>query len=98
MRSFLSGKVWFIFTLLLFLASQSILNQMEISGTEGDEQGLGIRVAIFSCRCFIYLISMGGMIFSHGRHFYRNIKNKEFVQLGVIKIPAYLSNWQMLSV
>jgi hypothetical protein len=88
-RSFLYGKSWLLFTLLLFITSQSILEHL--NQNKGDvERGL-----IFGCRCFIYLLSMTRLLYSHVREFYLAFKNKTTMKaLGCIPIPRYLKQWQ----
>lgn len=46
-RTFLSGKLWFLFTLVVFVLSQSILNHTQPHGADGPPAE---RIAIFSCR------------------------------------------------
>jgi len=87
--SFLYGKSWFLFNLLVFITSQSILEHMN----EGS-QSFGERVAIFVCRCFIYVFSMGRLLFGHVQHVISDCRSKNMVKLGVVPIPKYLSNGQ----
>jgi len=107
-RTFLLGKVWFLFTLIVFITSQSVLNRLQKSESWDDEIAsssslsssssgdlpLEIRVAIFMCRCFIYIFSLGQHTFSHARWIIHDLRNKDLVHVGCISIPAYLLNWQ----
>merc|ERR1719506_2253329 len=52
-RSFLFGKSWFFFTLLVFIFSQSILEHLN----DGDNTPAE-RTLVFACRTFIYALSM----------------------------------------
>jgi len=51
-------------------------------------------VAIFACRAFIYVLSMGQLLYFHAKRCYQNCREREFIKLGAIRIPAYLSQWQ----
>jgi hypothetical protein len=88
-RTFLYGKSWFIFTLLVFLTSQSILHHVNVGATS-----LGERVAIFTCRCFIYLFSMAQFLFFHIKHTISDCRDARAVHFYRISIPEYLMNWQ----
>ena len=46
-----------------------------------------LRLAIFICRCFSYICSMGILIYHHSRA-------KDFITVGRFKVPAYLASWQ----
>merc|ERR1719440_2330123 len=61
-RSFLFGKSWFFFTLVVFIASQSILEHLN----EGENGSLE-RNLVFACRAFIYILSMTQLLYSHVR-------------------------------
>merc|ERR1719482_919126 len=51
MRSFIQRKAWFMFTLFIFVISQSILKGLAEDDTENDS----LRLAMFAFRVFIYL-------------------------------------------
>merc|ERR1719269_127678 len=61
MRSFIQRKSWFVFTLFMFVISQSIIK----GSLEENPDHEGTRYSIFVFRVFIYLFSMGGMILQH---------------------------------
>jgi hypothetical protein len=89
-RTFLFGKSWFIFTLLVFLTSQSILHHVN-----AGENSLGQRIAIFSCRCFIYLFSLGQFLYFHIKNVYGDCRARNVVSVySWLSIPEYLMNWQ----
>jgi len=85
-RSFMVRKSWFIFTLFVFLTSQSVLN-----GIEADNL---TRAVTFAFRMFIYLFSMGIMIFSHIGRIVKCYRTKDVIQLGKCPLPKYWENWQ----
>eukprot|EP00929_Paragymnodinium_shiwhaense_P113813 TRINITY_DN820_c3_g1_i6.p1 TRINITY_DN820_c3_g1~~TRINITY_DN820_c3_g1_i6.p1 ORF type:complete len:1139 (-),score=291.44 TRINITY_DN820_c3_g1_i6:390-3713(-) len=87
--SFLSRKMWFIFTLFVFVISQSILK-----GYNRDHSGEASRIAAVILRLFIYLCSMGQMLFVHMGKIMGAYKSGNTVQLGKLKLPAHLGNWQ----
>merc|ERR1719389_1012302 len=61
MRSFIQRKSWFVFTLFMFVLSQSIIK----GALEADPEDAGLRYATFAFRLFVYIFSMGQMIFMH---------------------------------
>ena len=58
--TFLYGKTWFPFTLLLFIASQLVLEHLN----EGNKSETA-RTLVFSCRTLIYVCSMAQLIYFH---------------------------------
>jgi len=98
LRTFLGSKLWFIFTLLVFVCSQSILKRLRGSGTV-TESPFELRFAIFLCRLFIYMCSMGQWVFFHAKHFGEDLRNRNIVRwMGRIPMPAYLvTSWQDMS-
>jgi len=100
-RTFLYGKAWFLFTLVVFVCSQSVLNHMNATAAshrrlagDGGQNAFEVRVVIFVCRCFIYLCSMGQWMTFHTKYTIRDFRAKEFVTVGPIKLPAHLGVWQ----
>jgi len=100
-RTFLYGKAWFLFTLVVFVCSQSVLNHMNANshrrlagGEAGAQNAFEVRVVIFVCRCFIYLCSMGQWMTFHTKYTIRDFRAKEFVNVGPLKLPAHLGVWQ----
>jgi len=86
-RTFLLRKVWFSFTLCVFIASQSVLSKWR--KTEA------IRITIFSARCFIYAFSYGGMCVNHARKCITSYgRGDVFKVMKVIPVPKYLGSWQ----
>merc|ERR1719352_1506150 len=55
LRSFIQRKLWFVFTLLVFVISQSIIKGLAAGNQEAED----LRYATFALRLFIYLFSMG---------------------------------------
>jgi hypothetical protein len=88
-RTFLYGKSWFIFTLVIFLTSQSILQHINTGSNT-----LAERIAIAACRCFIYLFSMGQFMFFHIKHICNDVRGRNFVRIMHVPLPQYLFNWQ----
>jgi len=86
-QTFLMGKVWLLFTLLVFVLAQAVMKH--ISGPEQLE-----RTATFACRCFIYVFSLGQWVFHHVRNAYKDVKEKRFCELYVFRLPGYLQAWQ----
>eukprot|EP00971_Amphidinium_carterae_P314730 6256045-Amphidinium_carterae.1 len=91
MRYFLMRKIWFFFTLLLFIFSQSIMENLRRE--MGDV--IYVRTAIFSCRAFIYAFSMTQLLFSHASKTWKNYRAGDTVHLWrCFRMPTYLLNWQ----
>jgi len=85
-RTFAVGKSWFLFTLLLFIISQSILEQLE-----KDDN---IRIAILAIRIFNYVFTMGQMIYQHASRIVTAFRKGDLVKIKCMKVPKYLDNWQ----
>jgi len=90
LRSFIQRKSWFIFTLLVFVTSQSIIKGL----AQDDQDNESLRFATFALRIFIYLFSMGQMIFSHMGRVIGAYRKGDVERLGKCAIPKYLTNWQ----
>jgi hypothetical protein len=74
-------------TLFVFLISQSALHSIEPNETT--------RAVTFGIRVFIYLFSMGIMIFSHIGRIVKSYRTGDTVRLmGKVPIPKYWENWQ----
>merc|ERR1712159_856941 len=88
-RTFLFRKSWFLFTLVLFIAGQSVLKYAHLDNLEVE------RDLILALRSFIYFFSMTTLIWTHMSKSLRQIRKKELIWLwGKIPIPAYLRSWQ----
>jgi uncharacterized membrane protein YgcG len=87
-RGYLYGKSWFLFTLIIFVFSQAVLKRMDVEDT------LAGRGAVFGCRVFIYLLSMGHWIYYHTKSFYLDVISRQLVWFGQVPMPMYLRNWQ----
>lgn len=89
-RSFILRKSWFLITLAVFIASQSIIKSVRTGEETQVERNL-----TFVMRIFIYGFSMGHMLFSHLSRIFKACHTKSFIKVfGYIPVPAYLENWQ----
>jgi uncharacterized membrane protein YgcG len=89
-RAFLFRKSWFLFTLVMFIAGQSVLKHWR----EGDKTYIE-RIMVFVLRVFIYCFSMVQLIFSHNKKICKGYRAKDTFKLGgCISIPKYLTSWQ----
>mmetsp|Transcript_21947 Transcript_21947/g.48526 ORF Transcript_21947/g.48526 Transcript_21947/m.48526 type:complete len:1130 (+) Transcript_21947:41-3430(+) len=89
-RSFLYRKAWMIFMLILFVLSQSVLEQ---ANQQSPKEHL--RIMIFACRACIYLFSMGSLVYTHVGNTLRGYWKKDTVKVwGFVPVPEYLTNWQ----
>jgi len=87
-RTFLYGKSWFFFTLLVFITSQSVLERLD-----GGDASIK-RASVFACRLFIYLLSLTQLLFSHIRDCTKAYKVNDTIRILCIRIPRYLKQWQ----
>merc|ERR1719321_2591198 len=90
MRSFIQRKSWFVFTLFVFVLSQSIIK----GALEANPENAGLRYAIFAFRLFIYIFSMGMMIFGHFSKIIGAFRRGDVIRFGKCAVPMYLTNWQ----
>ncbi|CAE8633053.1 unnamed protein product, partial [Polarella glacialis] len=81
-RSFLMSKTWLLFTLVVFLLSQSILKHLNAGNPTESE-----RVAIFVCRALVYLCSMTELIYYRTKTLCKAMKNGEIVRIGRVPVP-----------
>merc|ERR1719296_398259 len=102
MRSFLLGKMWFLFTLCIFIVSQAILKHVDASYTSLDSQEaiaageptVGIRVVSTLFRAFIYVFSGGRALFVHVKHMWTDLRDRNFARYGFLAVPRSLLQWQ----
>jgi len=108
-RTFLYGKAWFLFTLLVFISSQSVLNHLNAHADDSKDPGAGghrrlagsvtespfeVRASVFICRCFIYLCSLGQWLIFHIKNSIKDVRSADLVQVGPVKLPAHFCVWQ----
>lgn len=92
MRSFVFRKSWFLFTLLMFIVSQSIIEHLH-----AGEKAAPQRYTTASIRAFIYVFSLGQMLYQHAGKSIKAYRKKatDTVKLfSCIRVPKYLENWQ----
>jgi len=91
-KYFLLGRMYFLFTLVVFLFGQGILNQLHSSVEDETENEY---IAIFACRLVIYLGSMTRFLFLQTKLFVSDCKTGSMIKLGgVLPVPAYLFSYQ----
>ena len=84
--AFFWREAWFLFTLLIFIVSQSLLENIG-----GHHKEFGQRAAIFTCRLFIYNASLMGLLSTHGNKINVAVRAKDTTKvLGMIPVPRYL--------
>jgi hemoglobin-like flavoprotein len=84
-RYFIYGRCWFLFTLAIFVCSQSILQRIDLK-TDGE------RSSVFILRVFIYLGSLGPLLRGQLRSMIKDIRFRRFVHISGIPIPDYLGD------
>jgi len=91
-RYFLLGRLYFLFTLIVFLFSQSILNHLH---TKVEDETEGEYIAIFVCRLIVYLGSMTRFLFLQTKFTITDCRTGSVSKLGgVLPIPNYLFSFQ----
>jgi len=83
---FLLGRGYFLFTLLVFITSQSFL----VPGAET----LWRNILTFVCRCFLYLGSMSKLLFDQCKLCCSAVKAREYQWYWFIPVPNYLHGTQ----
>jgi uncharacterized membrane protein YgcG len=95
-KRFLVKKSWTLFTLLLFLVSQSILFQHNRGRNESqmDKLAEGVymeNVILFAFRVVLYIVGMLSLIIQHVKKIVKSFKSKAVVKVfGKIPVPEYL--------
>eukprot|EP00440_Ansanella_granifera_P053707 gb/GFBE01058222.1/.p1 GENE.gb/GFBE01058222.1/~~gb/GFBE01058222.1/.p1 ORF type:complete len:1285 (+),score=394.99 gb/GFBE01058222.1/:1-3855(+) len=89
--TFLLSKIWLLFTLVVFLFSQSILKHL---GKESAETTDAVRYATLVCRAFVYFCSMFELIYSRTKYVCKAIKEGDTVLINEIPVPRrYIEDW-----
>jgi len=86
---FIAGRCWFLFTLAVFIFSQSVLKHLT-PGPETDSE----RIVAFACRAFIYGCSLSVLLRAQLRELYRDVRGRSFQRIYGIPVPNYLSSWK----
>eukprot|EP00927_Polykrikos_kofoidii_P027811 TRINITY_DN2435_c0_g1_i1.p1 TRINITY_DN2435_c0_g1~~TRINITY_DN2435_c0_g1_i1.p1 ORF type:complete len:1552 (-),score=284.27 TRINITY_DN2435_c0_g1_i1:2242-6897(-) len=91
-REFSLSRIWFVFSLFVFVLSQSFLPR---SAKADDEV---MRVFIFIGRLINYALTMGRLMWTHARECYTAYRNNDLVKIGRFPIwPAYLKGYELAS-
>ncbi|CAJ1384392.1 unnamed protein product [Effrenium voratum] len=90
MYHFMLGRCYFLLMLCLFVTSQAIIPRMQVGGKGTAEQ----NIALFTCRCLIYLGSMCKILYSQLRLLYLDIKAGAFQRTCYIPLPSYIFSFQ----
>jgi len=89
-RTFLLGKIWLMFTIVVYLFSQSILKSLNSDPNGSDDE----RLATFACRAFVYLCSMVELMYSRTKYACKAFKDGDTILVGRIPLPRrYLEDW-----
>ena len=84
---FILGKSWLVFTLVLFVLSQSIFEHLTDSFDETPEAQ---QVAIFAPRAFIYIFALFSLLIDHLRMSYKACQAKDTFKVWFLPVPGYL--------
>ncbi|CAE8726834.1 unnamed protein product, partial [Polarella glacialis] len=88
-RFFLLGQCWLLFSLFLFIISQSVLQHLN--------ETQGIRTSTMAIRCFIYVAVLGRMIFVQLAEAIGDIRTRSYIRLSVgIWVPQCLRQWKSM--
>lgn len=80
--TFLLSKIWLLFTLIVFLFSQSILKTLS-----RNSNSVEVRYTMFACRMSVYCFSMFELIYSRTQYAYKAMQAGEIVVVGQIPLP-----------
>eukprot|EP00930_Biecheleria_cincta_P053684 TRINITY_DN3929_c0_g1_i1.p1 TRINITY_DN3929_c0_g1~~TRINITY_DN3929_c0_g1_i1.p1 ORF type:complete len:1171 (-),score=241.12 TRINITY_DN3929_c0_g1_i1:233-3745(-) len=87
--SFLLSKIWLLWTLVVFLFSQSIIKNLNAELTDGH------RIVIFACRTFVYMFGMAEVMYSRTKYLCKACADGDLVRVGRFPVPRrYLEDWQ----
>eukprot|EP00930_Biecheleria_cincta_P049784 TRINITY_DN3498_c0_g1_i1.p1 TRINITY_DN3498_c0_g1~~TRINITY_DN3498_c0_g1_i1.p1 ORF type:complete len:1119 (+),score=213.89 TRINITY_DN3498_c0_g1_i1:76-3432(+) len=89
---FLFGWLYVMFTLVVFILSQSVLQHIA-----GGQKTQSVRIATFLCRCFIYIGSLGQFLRSQVQQLREDCRERRFFEVGPLKIPEYLSSVKQIA-
>lgn len=91
-RVFLYRKSWLLLTLVVFITGQSIFKHTR----NGEDPTSAERWTIFIFRCFIYLLNLTQLLYSHLSRWVKAFRASDLRKVagGYLKIPQYLDNWQ----
>eukprot|EP00929_Paragymnodinium_shiwhaense_P053815 TRINITY_DN2697_c0_g1_i2.p1 TRINITY_DN2697_c0_g1~~TRINITY_DN2697_c0_g1_i2.p1 ORF type:complete len:1104 (+),score=257.39 TRINITY_DN2697_c0_g1_i2:144-3314(+) len=90
-RAFVNKKAWLVFTLIIFVITQSVLTSILVDDQSSDI----LPYVVFAFRIFIYLFSMGVMVFTHANKIVSSWRSGDTAAIiGRLKVPTYLTNWQ----
>jgi hypothetical protein len=87
-RHFLSGRLWFIMSLIIFLVCQSILPKL---ATNADEDKY-IRIMVFAGRVITYGGSMLRLVLRHTKKTSWSYYHRHLIWKGWFPFPKYLSD------
>jgi len=88
-RQFISGQLWFIFSLLVFMSSQAILPKFWKEGVGNDADA--VRYLILLGRAELFLYALPRLLYFHTKNIFEDYWKKQTIRIGCIKIPKY---WQ----
>jgi uncharacterized membrane protein YgcG len=88
-RSFLYGKSWTIFMLLILVTSQSIVEHLDV-GVNNEPA----RIVVFVCRAVVYMLGLTQLLFGHIKNFTKAYRTKNTAKLLCLRIPRYILQWQ----
>eukprot|EP00929_Paragymnodinium_shiwhaense_P020518 TRINITY_DN13656_c1_g1_i1.p1 TRINITY_DN13656_c1_g1~~TRINITY_DN13656_c1_g1_i1.p1 ORF type:complete len:1087 (+),score=224.95 TRINITY_DN13656_c1_g1_i1:109-3369(+) len=90
-RAFIQKKTWLIFTLILFVVSQSVLKSMAATNASSST----LRYTTFVARVVIYLFSLTPMLFQHVGRLIDSYWKRDLVKLyRFCYVPTFLMHWQ----
>eukprot|EP00929_Paragymnodinium_shiwhaense_P052608 TRINITY_DN26354_c0_g2_i1.p1 TRINITY_DN26354_c0_g2~~TRINITY_DN26354_c0_g2_i1.p1 ORF type:complete len:1139 (-),score=307.76 TRINITY_DN26354_c0_g2_i1:137-3553(-) len=91
-KQFSGSKVWFVFSLTIFLLSQAILPKMtaDVAYTRNLPDTENLRLAICICRVLVYTVSLLPLLVQHMRLTTRSIAAGDFTSFMCMPLPGYL--------
>mmetsp|Transcript_38853 Transcript_38853/g.91445 ORF Transcript_38853/g.91445 Transcript_38853/m.91445 type:complete len:1189 (-) Transcript_38853:271-3837(-) len=99
---FLVRKAWMMLTIVVFITAQCVLERDGVGDraeawSKSDDKFDAAFLALVACRIFIYVFTLGELIYRHGKSCIKAAKKGDLVNWGCscLRIPGYLSRNRM---
>lgn len=89
MKQFLVAKLWFIFSLVILMVSQTLLPEYQ--------ESFEVRVVTLICRAITYLLTLMVLIIQHSRDVVKGYLHRDTARVFRIPVPRYLTQFYHLA-
>lgn len=92
--AFLKGKAWFVFSLIVFVVCQAVLEPIEKESVMNmHEPNLTRSTVIMVGRALIYMPILGQLIWHHCSSAFVDYRLRDVNWVGRFPVPTYLNRW-----